>query len=138
MTGYEIFWPMLAHAVLVYMLYGLLGLRRRAMVKAGKAEPLQFRENRDEPTESLVVRNCIANQFEIPVLFHACCIALFVTEADNLGATALAWVFVASRYVHAYVHVTSNDLRYRGPLFAFGFVALGGMWAWLAAWLFFS
>ncbi|MBB5571551.1 MULTISPECIES: MAPEG family protein [Rhizobium] len=140
MTGYEMFWPMVAHAVLVYILYALLGLRRQSAVKAGKIKRSQFRENHaaDEPAESLVVRNSIANQFELPVLFHACSIALFVAQADNLPAVILAWIFVASRYAHAYVHVTSNDLRYRSPLFALGYIALAGMWAWLAVWMVFS
>jgi hypothetical protein len=135
MTGYEMFWPLVAHAVLVFILYGLLGIRRSAVVKAGKAQMEQFRENRDEPAESLVVRNSIANQFELPALFYAVAIVLFITEADNLPAVILAWIFVASRYAHAYVHVTSNDMRYRSPLFFLGFLALLGMWAWLAVWM---
>ena len=138
MTGYEMFWPLLAQTVLVFILYALLGWRRAAVVRAGKAERDQFRENRDEPAESLVVRNAIANQFEMPVLFYAVSIVLFITQADNLPALALAWLFVALRYAHAYVHVTSNNMRYRGPLFALGCVALLGLWVWLAVWLVFS
>ncbi|TXI08220.1 MAG: hypothetical protein E6Q76_07595 [Rhizobium sp.] len=140
MTGYEMFWPMVAHAVLVFVLYALLGWRRRVLVKAGRIQPPQFRENHaaNEPAESLVVRNSLANQFELPVLFHACCIVLYVTQADNLPAVILAWIFVATRYAHAFVHVTSNNLRYRSPLFALGFVALLGMWVWLGIWLAFS
>lgn len=140
MTGYEMFWPMVAHAVLVFILYALLGWRRRTLVKAGRIQPPQFRENHaaSEPAESLVVRNSIANQFELPLLFHACCIVLYVTQADNLAAVILAWIFVAMRYAHAFVHVTSNNLRYRSPLFALGFLVLAGMWVWLGIWLAFS
>jgi hypothetical protein len=131
---------MVAHAVLIYALYGLLGLRRQAMVKAAKIILSQFRENHaaNEPAESLVVRNSIANQFELPLLFHACCILLYVAEADNLIALVLAWAFVASRYAHAFVHVTTNNLRYRSPLFALGYVILAAMWIWLAVWMAFS
>ena len=140
MTGYEMFWPMVAHAVLVFILYALLGWRRRVLVNDGRIKPSQFRENHaaDEPAESLVVRNNIANQFELPLLFHACCIVLYVTQADNLPAVILAWLFVATRYAHAFVHVTSNSLRYRSPLFAMGYVVLAGMWVWLGVWLSFS
>jgi len=137
-TGFEMFWPMVAHVLLVFMLYGLLGLRRSGVVKAGKADRSTFRENRDEPSESLVVRNAIANQFELPVLFYAVSITLFVAQADNLPAVLLGWLFVALRYAHAYVHVTSNDLRLRGPLFLAGFLTLAAMWAWLVAWFVFS
>lgn len=130
-----IFWPMVAHAALVFGLYGLLGLRRAAMVRQGKARIEQFRENRDEPTESLVVRNNLANQFELPVLFHVCCLALYFVEADNLPMVALAWIFVVSRYAHSFVHVTGNRLSRRQPAFLVGFVTLGLMWAWFAVWL---
>ena len=134
------FWPMVAHAVLVFILYALLGWRRRVLVTDGRIKPSQFRENHagDEPAESLVVRNSIANQFELPLLFHVCCIVLYVTQADNLPAVILAWLFVATRYVHAFVHVTSNNLRYRSPLFALGYIVLAGMWVWLGVWLAFS
>ncbi|WP_018238886.1 MAPEG family protein [Ensifer sp. BR816] len=135
MTGFEIFWPVVAHVALVYMLYALLSLRRSAVVRAGKAQSSQFRENRQEPSESLVVRNSIANQFELPVLFYACCVLLYIAEADNLLAVALAWLFVGLRYAHALVHVTSNRLRHRGPLFLAGFVTLAAMWTWLALWM---
>ena len=140
MTGYEMFWPLVAHAVLVFVLYALLGWRRHAMVKAGRIRISQFRENHAaaEPAESLVVRNSIANQFELPLLFYACCIVLYVTQADNLPDVILAWIFVATRYAHAFVHVTSNNLRYRSSLFALGFIVLAGMWAWLGVWLAFS
>ncbi|OWO93918.1 hypothetical protein B5E41_16965 [Rhizobium esperanzae] len=135
MTGYEIFWPLLAHVALVYGLYALLGMRRAKMVRAGKISKSDYRENRDEPAESLAVKNSLANQFELPVLFYACCVLLYVTEADNLPAVGLAWLFVALRYAHAAVHVTSNDLSYRSPLFAAGYLTLAAMWIWLAAWI---
>jgi hypothetical protein len=135
MTGYQIFWPLLAHVALVYGLYALLGMRRAKMIRAGKIAKSDYCENRDEPAESLVVKNCLANQFELPVLFYACCILLYITEADNVVAGGLAWVFVALRYAHAAVHVTSNDLRYRSPIFAAGYIVLAAMWVWLAVWM---
>jgi hypothetical protein len=48
---------------------------------------------------------------------------------------ALSWLFVASRVAHAYVHVTSNRLRYRRPLFMLGFFTLVALWVWQAVWL---
>ncbi|WP_457582388.1 MAPEG family protein [Ensifer canadensis] len=135
MTGFEIFWPMVAHVLLVFVLYALLSIRRVGLVRAGKVQVSQFRENRDEPAESLVVRNSIANQFELPVLFHVCCVLLYITEADNIISLALAWLFIASRYMHAFVHVTSNRIRYRRPLFMAGVATLGGMWIWLSVWM---
>jgi hypothetical protein len=138
MTGFEIFWPIVGQVVLVFILYGLLGYRRRRMVRQGKIRISEYRENRDEPPESLFVKNSIANQFELPVLFYVCCVLLYITEAANLPSLVLAWLFVVLRYAHAYVHVTSNNMRIRSPLFALGCAALLGMWGWLIGWMAFS
>ena len=128
-------WPMIAHAALVFFLYWMLSQKRASAVRRGSADPDQFRENREEPLESLVVHNNLKNQFELPVLFHICCLLLYVTTADNIGTIVLAWIFVVARYVHSYVHITSNRLRHRRPVWIVSFVSLAAMWFWLAVWL---
>lgn len=128
-------WPMIAHVALVFCLYLLLSTRRVGAVKDGRARPDQFRENREEPAESLVVKNAIANQFELPVLFYVVSILLYLVDADNPVTVAGGWLFVALRYAHAYVHVTSNRLRYRRPLFIAGLLVVMLLWIWLGVWL---
>ena len=41
---------------------------------------------------------------------------------------ALAWMFVVTRMVHAGIHVTSNDVRWRFQAFAVGAMLLLIMW----------
>jgi hypothetical protein len=137
MTGFEMFWPLVAHAFLVFCLYGLLVVRRAAVVRSGKVERIAFRENLAEPEESRVVNKAIANQFELPVLFYAVSVLLFITEADNLVALVLAWVFVAARYLQVVMHLMGN-LPLRRLSFMLGFVALFLLWLWLATWMFTS
>lgn len=132
MNQTAIFWPMIAHAALIFGIYVLMFLRRKQAVQAGSVRISDFRENRNEPPESLFVRNSLANQFELPMLFHAVCLALYATAGANVVAVVLAWVFVLSRYLHAFIHVTSNRIRYRQPAFTLGFVVLGVLWVWLA------
>lgn len=132
MNQTAIFWPMIAHVALVFGIYFLIFLRRKAAVQSGSAKISQFRENTDEPAESLFVRNNLANQFELPVLFHVVCLSLYAVGAAGLVAIVLAWLFVVSRYVHAFIHVTSNRIRHRQPAFSAGFLVLVLMWAWLA------
>ncbi|QEE46708.1 hypothetical protein FVA81_19800 [Rhizobium sp. WL3] len=134
MTGFEMFWPMVAHAFLVFCLYALLVVRRAAVVRAGKVERIAFRENLAEPEESRVVNKAIANQFELPVLFYAVSVLLFMTEADNFVAVVLAWFFVVARYVQAAMQLSGN-LPLRRLSFMLGFVALFLMWLWLVAWM---
>jgi hypothetical protein len=110
------------------MVYALISRRRIAAIKAGHAKTSQFRENRDEPAESLFARNNLANQFELPVLFYPACLSLFVLDGVSLVPLLLAWLFVASRYVHAWIHVTSNRIRHRRPAFVAGYVTLAALW----------
>jgi hypothetical protein len=132
MNQTAILWPMIGHVALVFAVYVLLGMRRRQAVLAGEAKISGFRENQNEPPTSLFARNNLENQFELPVLFHAVCLALAVAGAVSALAVMLAWAFVASRVVHTVIHVTSNRIRFRQPAFLAGFVLLGGMWLLLA------
>lgn len=134
MTGFEMFWPLVAHAFLVFCLYALLVVRRAAVVRSGKVERIAFRENLAEPEESRVVNRAIANQFELPVLFYALSVLLFITEADNIVAVVLAWIFVAARYVQVAMQLTGN-LPLRRLFFMIGFVTLFLMWLWLVVWM---
>lgn len=134
MTGFEMFWPLMAHAFLVFCLYGLLVVRRASVVRAGKVERIAFRENLAEPEESRVVNRAIANQFELPVLFYGISVLLFITEADNIVAVVLAWIFVAARYVQAAMQLIGN-LPLRRLFFMVGFATLFLMWLWLVVWM---
>jgi hypothetical protein len=126
--------PMAAHAVLVFILYGLLGYRRRYSLSSREAIKT-YRDGGGEPLSSALVNKNIANQFELPVLFHSACVVLYLLNADNVVMLALAWFFILTRYVHSFIHVTSNQLRYRAPLFAIGFLALAIMWIWAMAFM---
>lgn len=134
MTNFEMFWPVVAHAFLVFCLYALLVVRRATLVRAGKVERTAFRENLAEPEESRVVNKAIANQFELPVIFYAVSVLLFMTEADNIVAVVLAWFFVAARYLQVAMHLTGN-LPLRRLSFMLGFVSVFLMWLWLVAWM---
>lgn len=128
MNQTAIFWPMLAHVLLVYIVYGIVSQRRVAAVKAGSAKPSNFRENREEPPESLFAHNNLLNQFQLPVLFLVCCLALFVTNGVTILTLSLAWVFIVSRYIHAWIHITTNRIRHRRPIFVLGYFVLGLLW----------
>jgi hypothetical protein len=46
----------------------------------------------------------LKNLFEMPVLFYALCLHLFVTSQVDGGHVAAGWVFVAFRALHSAVH----------------------------------
>src|SRR5947209_8105325 len=69
-----------------------------------------------------------SNQFELPVLFFVLVCLLIPTRHADLIFVVLAWVFVLSRLVQAGIHVSFNNVRYRGAAFGFGAVVLILMW----------
>jgi hypothetical protein len=72
------------------------------------------------------------NQFELPVLFYAVVAFALITKGADYLMLVLAWLFVASRILHAAIHVGPNKLRWRTPAFALGYLILAIMWIKLA------
>lgn len=76
--------------------------------------------------------NCFRNQFELPVLFYVLVVLALLTRQTSDLFLVLAWLFVISRIVHAYVYVTSNHIGWRFGAFAFGALVLLAMWVLFA------
>ena len=74
------------------------------------------------------VSNAFRNQFEVPVLFLALVAFAMLTRKADFLFVVLSWIFVISRYVHAFIHVTSNNTMFRLPAFSVGFLVLIVMW----------
>jgi hypothetical protein len=55
-------------------------------------------------------------------------ILAWITRHADLLFVVMAWIFVALRLVHAYIHITDNDVRRRGPIFGLGALVLTVMW----------
>jgi hypothetical protein len=125
MSSSHIFWPVLAQVFLTLAMFIILGARKARAVKAGQVNRRQAAlDNRVWPEHVVKVSNNIANQFEVPVLFYVLCMVLHSIHATGTVAVVLAWLFVASRYAHAYVHVGSNYVPVRMRLFMVGCVVL--------------
>lgn len=78
------------------------------------------------------IANCFSNQFEVPVLFYTLiALALPLRHAD-LVIVVLSWVFVITRFVHAGIFVTSNNVPQRGLAWFAGVVVLLAMWIYFA------
>src|SRR5437762_6537225 len=57
------------------------------------------------------------NQFELPVLFYAVVAFALLSRGADYPMLVLAWVFAASRLVHAAIHIGPNKMRWRTPVF---------------------
>jgi len=122
--------PLFVEVVLTFVLMLRMGALRRADYGSGavKADDIALREPR-WPARTMQAANAFANQFELPVLFYVLTILAWVTRHAGIVFVVLAWIFVICRVLQAYVHVTSNVVRYRSLFFSVGAVVLMIMWA---------
>ena len=106
--------------------------RGRSMRETGKtAQDLALATAADWTPAARQASNNYSNQFELPVLFYAVTAFALIARMADAWMIGLAWIFVASRVVHSVVHLTSNIVRWRGPVFVIGFVTLLVMWGLL-------
>src|SRR3981189_1131625 len=87
---------------------------------------------RNWPTRATQIGNCFSNQFELPVLFYILiAVALPLRHAD-LVIVLLSWVFVVTRFAHAGIFVTSNNVQQRSLAWFAGVLVLLAMWLYFA------
>jgi hypothetical protein len=84
------------------------------------------------PERATKIGNCFSNQFEMPLLFYILiALALPLRHAD-LVIVMLSWVFVVTRFVHAGIFVTSNNMQQRSLAWFAGVLVLFAMWLYFA------
>jgi len=59
----------------------------------------------------------LKNLFEIPVLFYALALYLYVTSNVDIVHVVCAWIFVVFRTLHSLVHCTFNHVMTRFTLY---------------------
>src|ERR1700720_63335 len=115
-----------------FLLLWMAGARRGALV-GGETKIRDIALGQPNwPQRATQIGNCYRNQFELPTLFYVLiAIALPLRHAD-LVIVLLSWVFVVSRFVHAGIFVTSNNVQLRGPAWFVGALVLLVMWIYFA------
>jgi hypothetical protein len=83
----------------------------------------------EEPEALRVVSRHFVNLFEMPVLFYVGVIFIYITHQVSYWLIGCAWAYVGVRYLHSYVHLTSNDVRVRFTLYFASTFVLAVMWA---------
>jgi hypothetical protein len=84
------------------------------------------------PTRATQIGNCFSNQFELPLLFYILiALALPIRHAD-LVIVLLSWVFVVTRFAHAGIFITSNNVQQRSLAWFAGVLVLFAMWLYFA------
>jgi hypothetical protein len=127
-----IFLPVLAHVVLIFILYIYLGIVKSRVVKDGCVDRKEAALNTKAWPESVVkILNNLDNQFESPVIFYIISVIYYLTNHVNSILVSIMSFYVLTRYMHAYIHLTSNYVPYRFKLFLVGVLILLVLTLWL-------
>ena len=130
MSQVQIVYPMLAMLLLTTVVMLAMVRERAAEVKA---RGLAMRDIPSGSQMAVVFQNTRAadhykSLFEMPVFFHALCLALLATELVGPGIVAAAWLYVALRVLHCCIHLTYNRIRHSMRVFAASTTLLLAMW----------
>jgi hypothetical protein len=128
MSVMDVLLPVFVQVILTFVVALILGFRRYTAIRDGKLRgKIALRETNWPDTARQAEYNYL-NQFELPVLFYVLMILLLITKQADFIQMTLAWIFVALRVVHAFVHLTSNKISLRGSIFFIGALVLMIMW----------
>ena len=121
--------PLFVQVLLTFaVMLGMMVCRTTGLQRGEvRLESIAMREP-NWPRQATLFANCFGNQFELPVLFYVLTILAIMTKHADLLFVLLAWVFVALRVLQALIHVTSNDVRFRGGFYGVGAIVLLVMW----------
>lgn len=113
--------PVLLQILLTLSMFIILGIRKKKAIKGeGFDRKKAALNNTAWPEDVVKVSNNIANQFQTPVLFYVLAILFHITNSVSTPALVLAWVYVISRFIHAYIHIGSNYVPARFRAFIVG------------------
>jgi hypothetical protein len=129
MSTEAILLPMFVQVALTFvLLFWTIILRLRA-VRRREVDPQQIALREPNwPPRVLQISNAFHNSMEMPTLFYVVVLLGLVTRTLDVTLYVLMWMFVVSRIVHATIHVTTNRLSHRTPVFLIGAIALALMW----------
>ncbi len=123
-----IFAPFFVLLLLTLAVWVYMYVRRLHFIASNHINPQDFAAPsqlaRPAPAAVATPSDNLKNLFEVPVLFYALVLYLFVTNQVDSTYVAAAWVFVAFRLAHSAVHCTFNRVTLRFALYVLSTVAL--------------
>ncbi|HZP45140.1 MAG TPA: MAPEG family protein [Candidatus Binataceae bacterium] len=128
MAQTAIFGPFFAQMFLTLLVWVHMYVRRISFLRSSGVSPNELAVPgvlaRLAPPAVSYPSDNLKNLFEMPVLFYALVIYLFVTHEVDAIYLAAAWIFVAFRFLHSAVHCTINIVMVRFYLYLSSTAAL--------------
>jgi hypothetical protein len=123
-----IFGPFFATVFLTLVVWIYMYIRRITFIRGNNISPRDLAVPgalaQLSPPEVSNPSDNLKNLFEVPVIFYAFALYLFVTNQVDATYVGAAWVFVAFRALHSAVHCTFNLVILRFYLYLVSTVAV--------------
>ena len=116
--------PLFVQVALTLALIIWVSLVRASAVYRGEA-----RSGGDGNPRNARIAEAYNTQTELPVLFYVLVVLAMLARRVDFPFMVLAWIFVASRVLHAYILIFADEQWRRFYAFFFGAVVLALMWA---------
>lgn len=122
--------PLFLQVALTFVLLFWMARVRTVVIRSGEVKIKDIALGQSNwPPKATQIANCYNSQLQVPLLFYVLTVLEIVTHHADLLFVAMAWLFVISRLLHAYIHTGSNYVPYRFMVFAAGVFILLAMWA---------
>jgi hypothetical protein len=127
----SIVWPAFALVALTLAVVFRLARQRFAAARAGRVDPRFYKvfKGEGEPEDVAATARNLTNLYEMPTLFYAGIAIAFAAGRNGVLLVALAWGYVALRYAHSLIHLTTNRVIWRFRAFAASMFVLLAFWA---------
>lgn len=121
--------PLFVQVALTFGLMCWMGLLRVRAIQTRTVRPRDIALRQPNwPERATQIANCFHNQLELPLLFYVVVALILITRTNSDLFVVLAWVYVITRLVHAFVHTGSNEVDKRFFAMLASAVVLGAMW----------
>lgn len=128
MSQSAIFGPVFATILLTFAVWVYMYVRRIGFINSQNLSPSDLAVPGAlaelSPAEVSNPSDNFKNLFEIPVLFYALALYLFVADRVDPTYVVAGWVFVAFRTLHSAVHCTVNVVMVRFYLYLLSTLAV--------------
>lgn len=129
-----IYYPMIAMFVLTAAIGMRMAFLRFNVVKTGELDPRYYKLNKgyEVPENLAKVSNNFDNLMATPILFYIVCLAIGLNGYADALSVGVAWIYVATRVWHSFIHIGANCVMPRMRAFMASLVALTGLWLFFA------
>ena len=127
MSNEDIFLPAIALILWTLVFAGFMGYYRVKSAKEGSVDPRAFKTYKDTSSFSetmMKMSNHYDNLLMMPMLFYVLVLMIYATNIVDNIFIGLAWLYVASRFIHSYIHLGRNNPIQRFMPFAAGALIL--------------